>query len=228
MLVIERTIGSTLRIGSDIRIKVTNIPGSRRVRLGLDVPRGTLIWREEAGAPDDVRPALQPKAELRVLIIEDDPAHAHLIEMGLKRAGSSRALHADNATDAENILRETRDTADAPNLIISDLNLGIGEMDGIELVETIQDDPILRAIPIVMLSGVATADNISAAFGVGVSAFLAKTDDYTEFSNLIIRVAEFWRQNLPPAPLMDGRQRQKHAQRDGHAKLDGQASPAAE
>ena len=210
MLVIERTIGSTLRIGSDIRIKVTNIPGSRRVRLGLDVPKGTLIWREEAGAPESVKPALQPKTELRVLIVEDDPAHAHLIEMGLKRAGNSVAIHADNATDAERILRETRDTGDAPNLIIADLNLGIGEMDGIELTESVHDDPVLKSIPVVMLSGIATADNISAAFGAGVSAFLAKTDDYTEFSNLIIRVAEFWRQNLPPRPLMSEDQLRKY------------------
>ena len=225
MLVIERTIGSTLRIGSDIRIKVTNIPGSRRVRLGLDVPKGTLIWREEAGAPESVRPALQPKAQLRVLIVEDDPAHAHLIEMGLKRAGNSVAIHADNATDAENILRETRDTGEAPNLIIADLNLGIGEMDGIELVEALQDDPLLRAIPTVMLSGIATADNISAAFSAGVSAFLAKTDDYTEFSNLIIRVAEFWRQNLPPRPLMSEDQlRQFDKKKDPEADQNGQAA----
>ena len=60
---------------------------------------------------------------------------------------------------------------------------------------------MLKAVPVVMLSGVATAENVSAAFAAGVSAFLAKTDDYTEFSNLIIRVAEFWRQNLPPQSM---------------------------
>lgn len=209
MLVIERTLGSTLRIGSDIRIKVTNIPGSRRVRLGLDVPKGTLIWREEAGVPESLQPALQPKAILRVLIVEDDPTHAHLIEMGFKQAGSASTIVVDNAERAESLLRATKDSGTMPNLILADLNLGIGQMDGIELIDSIQDDPILRGIPVVMLSGVATADNISAAFGAGVNAFLAKTDDYTEFSNLIIRVAEFWRQNLPPAIIDDNQQDQR-------------------
>ncbi|MEM6458016.1 MAG: response regulator [Planctomycetota bacterium] len=201
MLVIERTLGSTLRIGSDIRIKVTEIPGSRRVRLGLDVPKGTLIWREEAGAPENIRPALQPKAVLRVLIVEDDAGHARLIEKGFERAGSAVTLTVDNAADAEELLQRTKGTAAMPNLILADLNLGIGQTDGVELIDKITQDETLRAIPTVMLSGVATAENIGAAFSAGVNAFLAKTDDYTEFSNLIIRVAEFWRQNLPPRPM---------------------------
>ena len=204
MLVIERTLGSVIRIGSDIRIKVTDIPGSRRVRLGLDVPKGTLIWREEADEPKEVKSALPAKATLNVLVVEDDPAHGHLIEKGFQRAGSAITRLVATADDALELLRNDRGTTAMPNLIVMDLDLGVGQMDGLELIEEIRRDELLAKVPIVMLSGLATQDNISHAFSVGANAFLGKTDDYTEFSNLVIRVAEFWRQNLPPRPMPGG------------------------
>ncbi len=201
MLVIERTLGSTIRIGSDISIKVTDIPGSRRVRLGLQVPRGTLVWREEAGEPDHLKPALPHKATLNVLVVEDDAAHARLIEKGFERAGSAVTRLVNTADDALEMLQNDRGTTAMPNLIVVDLDLGLGRMDGIELIEEIKRDPGLSGVPTVMLSAVASHKHITAAFEAGANAFLPKTDDYTEFSNLIIRVAEFWRQNLPPQPI---------------------------
>ncbi len=201
MLIIERTLGSVIRIGSDIRIKVHAIPGSRRVRLGLDVPGGTLIWREELGQPEDAKPALPTKATLNVLVVEDDAAHAHLIEKGFKMAGSAVTHWVGTAEEAVAYLENTVGTDDEPNLLTLDLELGLGTLDGIDLLNEIRGNDQLAHIPAVMLSGVAREQDITAALEAGANAFLAKTDDYGDFCNLIIRVAEFWRQAVHPRPV---------------------------
>lgn len=197
MLVIERTVGSTLCIGRDIRISVKEIPGSRRVRLGLEVPKGTLIWREEAGLPKALDNIDPPKATLNVLIVEDDEDHALLIEKGFARAGSAVTRTVARADEALALLLREVSTTAMPNLVLVDLDLGLGRMDGIELVEEIKRHHAFLTLPTVILSGVAQPRQVSAAFAAGANAFLHKTDDYTEFSDLIVNIADFWRQNIP-------------------------------
>ena len=46
MLILARRAGESLRIGDDIKITVFSIQG-KQVKLGIDVPEDTLIYREE-------------------------------------------------------------------------------------------------------------------------------------------------------------------------------------
>lgn len=212
MLVLERTLESTIRIGSDIRIKVVDIPGRRRVRLGLEVPGGTLIWREELGMPTDLRTASATKRPLSVLIVEDDPAHARLIEKGFQRAGAVTTTTAPDGKTALRLIDEavTHDqqqppahedqgnghgngqrTQKTPNLIILDFRLP--DLSGLDVLKAIRDNPATKSLPVVLLSGLASDENVTDCLEAGANAFLAKTDDYHQFCELVIRVAEFWR-----------------------------------
>lgn len=196
MLVLERTLDSTIRIGSDIRIKIVDIPGRRRVRLGLEVPGGTLIWREELGTPSELRPAIPDKPHLNVLVVEDDANHARLIEKGFQRAGAVTTRTAHDAEAALALLTTTNGNGNSngngpPNLVILDLQLP--HMSGYDLLKKIREHEHLESLPVIMLSGVATDSDVSACLDAGANAFLAKTDDYHDFCELVIRIAEFWR-----------------------------------
>ena len=46
MLILARRAGESLHIGDDIKITVFGIQG-KQVRLGISVPDGTLVYREE-------------------------------------------------------------------------------------------------------------------------------------------------------------------------------------
>lgn len=46
MLILTRRPGESLYLGEDIRITVLGIQG-KQVKLGLDVPSGTTVYREE-------------------------------------------------------------------------------------------------------------------------------------------------------------------------------------
>ena len=64
MLVITRKVDEAIVIGANIRVVVVDIDGGR-VRLGIQAPRDTPIWREELlpvreSAPPEVREPWTP------------------------------------------------------------------------------------------------------------------------------------------------------------------------
>ena len=202
MLILERTLESSIRIGSDIRIKVVDVIGKRRVRLGLEVPRGTLIWREELGSPKSPGSAVGGKPELRVFIVEDDPTHVKLIQKAFKRAGSVETRVAgDGATAIAALTGQDNAEIDLddelrdfdPHLVVLDLQLP--DTDGHAVLDTLRDHELTRNLPIVMLSSMSEEQQVSRAIEAGANAFLAKTDDYNQFCDNVIRIAEFWRLN---------------------------------
>ncbi len=60
MLILTRRAGESLHIGEDIKITVFSIQG-KQVKLGIDVPGDTLVYREEVylRIKDENRQAMQ-------------------------------------------------------------------------------------------------------------------------------------------------------------------------
>jgi carbon storage regulator len=48
MLVITRREGETIHVGKDVKIIITQVRGGK-VRVGVEAPKETLIWRGELG-----------------------------------------------------------------------------------------------------------------------------------------------------------------------------------
>lgn len=46
MLVITRREGETIHVGKDVKITITQVRGGK-VRVGVEAPKETLIWRGE-------------------------------------------------------------------------------------------------------------------------------------------------------------------------------------
>src|SRR5580765_4786008 len=88
MLVISRCLNSAIRIGDNVKVKVLRL-GQRRVTLGVDAPSEVQVRRDELagdnGQPSETGPA--PELDLRVLVVEDTPVHALLIERILSKRG---------------------------------------------------------------------------------------------------------------------------------------------
>src|SRR4051794_4197001 len=84
MLVISRSLNTSIRISDSVTVKVLKL-GQRRVTLGVDAPEDVSVRREEAVSPSAVKNA--PTSDLRVLVVEDTPVHAMMIERILSKAG---------------------------------------------------------------------------------------------------------------------------------------------
>jgi CheY-like chemotaxis protein len=95
-----------------------------------------------------------------VLVVEDEPEAAELVETILLREGCE-VLHARDGATALELARELPQ----PDLVLLDLELPV--MDGRALLERMRSDPSISGIPVVVLSGAPDATTIHATDNVG-------------------------------------------------------------
>lgn len=103
--------------------------------------------------------SLPPNRRPLVLVVEDEPEAAELIEMILRREGCDVLLARDGASALE-VARELPQ----PDLVLLDLELPV--MNGRELLATMRSDPSISGIPVVVLSGAPDATTVRATDNV--------------------------------------------------------------
>jgi putative two-component system response regulator len=111
-----------------------------------------------------VPPSEAPSA--RILVIDDDEQVRRLLRRLLTPAGYA----VEEAGTAEDGLAHIR--AESPDLVLLDLHLP--DRSGHEVLESIRADPATRLLPVVMLTGMATATEKMRAQSEGVTDFIPK------------------------------------------------------
>ena len=101
-----------------------------------------------------------------ILLVEDDPGHARLIEKNLRRGGITNTIHViDNGRKAMDFLFCQGEYQEAchnsPLLVLLDLNLP--EVDGYTILEKLKSTERTRDIPVVVLTPLARKPRWSAA-----------------------------------------------------------------
>jgi CheY-like chemotaxis protein len=100
-----------------------------------------------------------------VLVVEDDPDAAELVEALLVREGCDVLRAQDGATGLE-LARELPQ----PDLVLLDLELPV--MDGRAFLDALRSDPGSSGIPIVVISGAPDALTVRATDNVGKASIL--------------------------------------------------------
>lgn len=103
---------------------------------------------------------------IRVLITEDEPNIVESLSFILNRAG----YEVSAVLDGEAALRRLR--SDPPDLVILDLMLP--KLNGFEVLKLVKTDPLLEALPIVILTAKGQAHDRQLALEIGASAFITK------------------------------------------------------
>lgn len=140
----------------------------------------------------------------RILIVEDEEAHAQLTRRAIRKSGN--ANHIDIVGDGEQALDylfnrgkyDDRRKYPSPGLILLDIKLpGI---DGIEVLRQIKEHPRLRKIPAVMLTTSQRQEDVARAYGHYANSYLTKPVGFREFEEKIGRLDFYWMiVNEPPA-----------------------------
>jgi len=112
-----------------------------------------------------------------VLIAEDEPDTARLLEYRLRRSGLEIVL----AADGLGALNETLERK--PDLLILDLMLP--SMSGLEVCRLLKSSPLTSDIPILVLTALASPDDKLKGFGRGADDYMTKP---FEMSELVARV----------------------------------------
>ncbi len=108
----------------------------------------------------------------RVLVIDDDPSFRRVVTALLANAGFAVA-EAPSGADGLGALARLD-----PDVILLDLQLP--DSSGQDVLRRIRQDPRTRLVPVIMLTGAATADQKLLALENGVTDFLAKPFDPRE------------------------------------------------
>ncbi len=129
----------------------------------------------------------------KILLIEDNPGDIKLFEEAISIEELSIDL--DIVEDGEQALDyikklKANDFADAPSIIISDLN--IPKVSGLEVIKVFKSDEVLKNIPLIVLSTSNLDSDIKECYSNHVNAFLVKPIGIDEFFTLVRLVNDFW------------------------------------
>ena len=113
----------------------------------------------------------------RVLVVDDDAAIRKMICAALKREGDYQLVEAANGREALDLMRGQH-----PDVVVLDLMMPV--LSGWDVLHERQDDPRLRAIPVILIS--ANRDpEIASAVDKGICAFLPKPFDIGALGALV-------------------------------------------
>jgi CheY-like chemotaxis protein len=128
-----------------------------------------------------------------ILLVEDNPGDVRLTIEAFKEGKVSNHLQiARDGVEAVEMLRQQGERAGAqrPDLILLDLNLP--RMDGRELLAEIKRDPVLRRIPVVVLTTSDAERDIASMYDLHANCYITKPVDMDQFIEIVKRIEGFW------------------------------------
>ncbi|GAA4493045.1 response regulator [Actinoallomurus oryzae] len=149
--------------------------------------------------------AQAPVRPYRILLVEDDPADALLVEEALLD-GSEGDRSLVQVPDGVAALEHLRDPGQPrPDLIVLDLNMP--RMNGSEVLKILKQEPALKAIPVVVLTTSAADEDVATAYATHASAYVVKPVNLDDFIEAVRNIDTFYREfaeHLPSDPSTGG------------------------
>jgi CheY-like chemotaxis protein len=126
--------------------------------------------------------------EVIILVAEDDAGHARLIEKNLTRAGLRNPIvRFDNGQAVLDFLFRRgsgqQRAAEMPYLLLLDIRMP--QVDGIEVLRQLKQDPELRKIPVIILTTTDDPREVERCHAIGCASYIVKPVDYDKFAEAI-------------------------------------------
>lgn len=124
-----------------------------------------------------------------ILVVEDNPADVVFFEEAVKSAGVSAQLHAiDNGGDALAFLQRRGEfvNAERPDVVVLDLNIPV--RNGREVLESMSADPLLRQIPVAILTTSESEEHLVQLYPAGLCRYMVKTGDFERLQGLVAEI----------------------------------------
>jgi CheY-like chemotaxis protein len=126
--------------------------------------------------------------EVTILLVEDDPGHARLIEKNLRRANITNEIV--KATDGQQAVDYLFSNDRALSLLVLlDLNLPV--LDGYQVLKRIKADERTKRIPVIILTTTDDTREVARCYELGCNVYVTKPVDYEQFSDAIRKLGLF-------------------------------------
>ena len=142
----------------------------------------------------EIRAMITQRNDATILVIEDDPGHARLIEKNLRRSGVRDEIRSvkDGQEAMDVIFGDCMpEIWDRPLLILLDLNLP--SYNGMQILERIKSTPGFSQVPVVVLTTTDDPREIEKCYELGCNVYITKPVDYERFSDAIRKLGAFLR-----------------------------------
>ena len=129
----------------------------------------------------------------RILLVEDDLAHAEITRRNLEEFSPliRDLVHvADGQAALDYLSSSDTESQATPNLILLDLRLPL--VDGLEVLRQVKLDTRLKTIPVVVLTTSKADADVRGAYERGASGYLVKPIEYGEYLALTRALGQFW------------------------------------
>lgn len=122
---------------------------------------------------------LDPAPRKRVLVVDDDEPTARLLRLFL------RDYEVDVADGVEGLRKVVEHK---PDLVIADV--WMPQLDGIDMVRTLHEDPALARLPVIFVSAAGDAAHVAAAIQAGARHFMTKPIQVEKLLGLVRRILD--------------------------------------
>jgi hypothetical protein len=120
---------------------------------------------------------------LKLLLVEDDEDHAHLVIRAMRKSGVLTDV--THVLDGAAALDYLRRQSDDPNGLLPDLII-------LEVLRQVKEQPMLRSIPVIMLTTSGADVDRQRAYELHVNSYVMKPMDAAGFRELVSQLYEYW------------------------------------
>jgi CheY-like chemotaxis protein len=130
---------------------------------------------------------------IEILLVEDNPDDAEMTLEGLREGRIRNNIHlVEDGAEALKFLRRQGDCADAPRPDLILLDLSLPRVNGLEVLAEIKQDPELRRIPVIIMTGSKRDEDVVRAYDNHANCYVTKPMDAEQFLGVIRKIEDFW------------------------------------
>jgi DNA-binding response OmpR family regulator len=80
------------------------------------------------------------------------------------------------------------------------LDLKLPRVDGLQVLREVKSDPLLKMVPVIMLTSSREESDLVTSYDIGVNAYVVKPVDFEQFTDAVRRIGAFWAVLNEPSP----------------------------
>lgn len=126
-----------------------------------------------------------------ILLIEDNPLDADLIQRALHKAENGLTLEiALDGEEALAYLEKWEKGSPTPVVILLDLKLP--KISGLDVLRRLKTHPKYKLLPVVVLTSSNELTDIQQAYALGANSYILKAINYEQFSSAVSLIHRYW------------------------------------
>ena len=132
----------------------------------------------------------------KILVVDDEPHIVRLIQVNLEKQGYA-VVTASNGKEALATVAEER-----PDLVVLDVMMP--EMDGMETLKRLKENPVTHEIPVILLTAKAQDSDVFEGWKSGADLYLTKPFNPGELLLFVQRIFKSKEESTSPYRIDDG------------------------